>query len=74
MLQAKSFYRTEKQYLATYGFQKKFHQNPLKLSPVSESQLQNYVRFSPLTSGLTGPGLRPTVQKFYIASMKMGGA
>jgi len=51
------------------------HQNLLKLSPVSERSaypLQNYLCFSPLTSGLdslapnvlplTGPGLRPTVQ------------
>jgi len=78
MLQAKLFFTLKSKDLATCGFQKNSrhaHQNPLKLSPVSERSaypLQNYTCFSPLTSGLesfghkllplTGPGLRPNVQ------------
>ena len=52
--------------LATRGFQKNSrhtHQNPLKPSPVSERSaypLQNYVCFSPLTSGLESFGHKST--------------
>jgi len=59
------------------GFQKKFrhtHQNWLKLSPVSERSaypLQNYICFSPLTSGLESFGHKSTK---FLASTKMGGA
>ena len=74
----KTLYHTEKRGFGYLSFQKNSrhtHQNRLNSSPVSERSvysLQNYVCFSPLTSGLesighkstplTGPGLRPTVQ------------
>ena len=74
---SKTLYHTEKQGFGPWLSKnsRDSQQNPLKLSPVSERSaypLQNYIWFSPLTSGLesfgtnllllTGPGLRPTVQ------------
>jgi len=76
--QVKNLYHTEKQGLATRGFQKKnsrhAHQDLLKPSPVSERSaypMQTtyafpahlWVReFWPQTTPSAGPGLRPTVQ------------
>jgi len=76
MLQAKTLYHTEKQGFGYPWLSKKFphtHQNPLKPSPVSERSaypLQNYVCFSPLTSGLesfghkSAPSNRPWIEAY----------
>ena len=86
MLQVKTLYHTEMQGFGYPWLSKKIpdtHQNPLKLSPVSERSaypLQNYVRFSPLTSGLESfghkctPFDRPWIESKFLASTKVGGA
>ena len=63
----KILYHTEKQGFGYPWISKKksrhTHQNPLKLSPVSERSaypLQNYACFSPLTSGLESFGHKST--------------
>jgi len=66
LLQVKTLYHTEKQGFGYPGFQKNSrhtHQNRLKLSPVSEKSaypLQNYICFSPFTSGLESFGHKST--------------
>jgi len=63
MLQVKILYHNKSKDLATCGFPKNFQIHPPKpavmLSPVSERSaysLQNYICFSPLTSGLESFG------------------
>ena len=81
VLPVKTIYHTEKLGLGYPWLSKKFHQNPLKPSPVSERlayPLHNYISFSPLTSGLesfghkSAPSDRPWIE--FVASTKMGGA
>jgi len=65
-LQAKTLYHTEKQGFGYPWLSKNVHtthQNPLKSSPDSGKlsyPLQNYVCFSPLTSGLESFGHKST--------------
>jgi len=73
---SKTLYHTEKWGFGYLGFQQKYrhtHQNRLMSSPVSEKStysLQNYICFSPLTSGLeslghkSAPSDRPWIEAY----------
>jgi len=81
MLQVKTLYHTEKQGFGYPLAFKKIPDTPTKPAEAEPSfrkvslPLQNYVCFSPLTSGLRSFGHKSTVAYYSIlASMKMGGA